>query len=122
MCCNQRKSGHGVFWRVVNVMGAFFVVESLYLSLTAPFSPPSTASDPRPVGGNFGGSDPNSTRGIRKNGFDHLEIRPSAVLHPLSRFGRSRPPDTPALKAATCTNVCDCGGNLPASMAMRGLA
>ena len=63
MCCNQRKSGHGVFWRVVNVMGAFFVVESLYLSLTAPFSPPSTASDPRPVGGNFGGSDPNSTRG-----------------------------------------------------------
>ena len=60
--------------------------------LRAPFSPPSTASDPRPVGGNFGGSDPNSTRGIRKNGFDHLEILQSAGLHPIFSFWTLAPP------------------------------
>ena len=40
---------------------------------------------------------------------------------PFACFGRSRPPDTPALKASTCTNAYYCGGNMPASMAMRGL-
>ena len=40
---------------------------------------------------------------------------------PFACFGRSRPPDTPALTAATCTNAYDCGGNMPASISMRGL-
>ena len=41
------------------------------------------------------------------------------VYTPFACFGRSRPPDTPALKAATCTTPAVCEGNLPASMAMR---
>ena len=46
--------------------------------------------------------------------FNHLQDNFSAseklllVYTPSSCFGRSRPPDTPALKAATCTNAYDC--------------
>ena len=58
----------------------------------------------------MGGSDPNSTRGIRKNGFDHLEIRPSAVLHSFFLFW------TPALKAATGTNPYEFAGNMLLSL------
>ena len=47
-----------------------------------PFSPPSTTTDPAPLGGRIGGSTPISTRGIRKTGCSHLETRPWAVFSP----------------------------------------
>eukprot|EP00964_Phaeocystis_antarctica_P073531 scaffold45126_cov55-Phaeocystis_antarctica.AAC.3 len=87
-----------------------------------PFSPPSATTVFTPLGGRIGGSNPFSTRGIRKNGSSHLETRPCPVF-PLFRplfpafYGPTHPHMRP-LRAVGCENGGQGEGNPPGSGAV----